>query len=210
MTFPILFFIRFSRLLLMLCSIMECLHYTLFFSFSQYFGKRKLWRLQFYKKKTENNPNGLCRIFLRCFPVCSRTKKGSLFFSGFLGYSFYARRTSNSHHKRYSYSLLGPGTLTAHRRFHLVLLHSCPDTVHGVLLRKTQTSTSLIEGSFAMKKPSDWHHPRCSGLRVQGTAISPAAHCLVYGISGGMSRILWWADGSSVRPGGSVGPHAAS
>ena len=122
-----------------------------------------------------------------------------------LDFLFYARRTSNSHHKRYSYSLLGPGTLTAHRRFHLVLLHSCPDTVHGVLLRKTQTSTSLIEGSFAMKKPSDWHHPRCSGLRVQGTAISPAAHCLVYGISGGMSRILWWADGSSVRPGGSVG-----
>ena len=54
-----------------------------------------------------------------------------------------------------------------------MLLHSCPDTVHGVLLRKTQTSTSLIEGSFAMKEPSDWHHPRCSGLRVQGTAISP-------------------------------------
>ena len=26
-----------------------------------------------------------------------------------------------------------------------------------------------------MKEPSDWHHPRCSGLRVQGTAISPAA-----------------------------------
>ena len=108
-----------------------------------------------------------------------------------LDFLFYARRTSNSHHKRYSYSLLGPGTLTAHRRFHLVLLHSCPDTVHGVLLRKTQTSTSLIEGSFAMKEPSDWHHPRCSGLRVQGTAISPAAHCLVYGISEGMSRNLW-------------------
>ena len=178
---------------------MECLHYTLFFSFSQYFGKRKLWRLQFYKKKTENNPNGLCRIFLRCFPVCFRTKKGSLFFSGFLGYSFYARRTSNSHHKRYSYSLLGPGTLTAHRRFHLVLLHSCPDTVHGVLLRKTQTSTSLIEGSFAMKKPSDWHHPRCSGLRVQGTAISPAAHCLVYGISQGMSRNFCVEDGRKQR-----------
>ena len=95
-----------------------------------------------------------------------------------LDFLFYARRTSNSHHERYSYSLLGPGTLTAHRRFHLVLLHSCPDTVHGVLLRKTQTSTSLIEGSFAMKEPSDWHHPRCSGLRVQGTAISPAVRKL--------------------------------
>ena len=99
-----------------------------------------------------------------------------------LDFLFYARRTSNSHHERYSYSLLGPGTLTAHRRFHLVLLHSCPDTVHGVLLRKTQTSTSLIEGSFAMKEPSDWHHPRCSGLRVQGTAISPAARNLLYSL----------------------------
>ena len=96
-----------------------------------------------------------------------------------LDFLFYARRTSNSHHERYSYSLLGPGTLTAHRRFHLVLLHSCPDTVHGVLLRKTQTSTSLIEGSFAMKEPSDWHHPRCSGLRVQGTAISPTSAALL-------------------------------
>ena len=116
-----------------------------------------------------------------------------------LDFLFYARRTSNSHHERYSYSLLGPGTLTAHRRFHLVLLHSCPDTVHGVLLRKTQTSTSLIEGSFAMKKPSDWHHPRCSGLRVQGTAISPAAHCLVYGISEGMSRNFCVEDGRKQR-----------
>ena len=71
-----------------------------------------------------------------------------------------------------------------------MLLYSYPDTVHRVLLRKTQTSTSLIEGSFAMKEPSDWHHPRCSGLRVQGTDISPAAHCLVYGISEGMSRNL--------------------
>ena len=123
----------------------------------------------------------------------SSIQKRKSVFSGSLKSSFYARRTSNSHHERYSYSLLGPGTLTAHRGFHLVLLHSCPDTVHGVLLRKTQTSTSLIEGSFAMKKPSDWHHPRCSGLRVQGTAISPAAHCLVYGILAGMSRILWIA-----------------
>ena len=30
-----------------------------------------------------------------------------------------------------------------------------------------------------MKEPSDWHHPRCSGLRVQGTAISPAARNLI-------------------------------
>ena len=93
---------------------------------------------------------------------------------------FNVRRTSNPHHKRYSYSLLGPGTLTAHRRFCLVLLHSCPDTVHRFLLRKTQTSTPLIEGSSTERNPSVWHHPCCSGLQVQGTAISPAARCLQY------------------------------
>ena len=166
MTFPILFFIRFSRLLLVSW---------------QYYGMFTLYPIFFVLTIVRGKKAREFLFFVR---------KKEVWGSGFLGFSFYARRTSNSHHERYSYSLLGPGTLTAHRRFHLVLLHSCPDTVHGVLLRKTQTSTSLIEGSFAMKKPSDWHHPRCSGLRVQGTAISPAAHCLVYGISEGMSRNL--------------------
>ena len=166
MTFPILFFIRFSRLLLVSW---------------QYYGMLTLYPIFFVLTIVRGKKAREFLFFVRKKEVCG---------SGFLGFSFYARRTSNSHHERYSYSLLGPGTLTAHRRFHLVLLHSCPDTVHGVLLRKTQTSTSLIEGSFAMKEPSDWHHPRCSGLRVQGTAISPAAHCLVYGISEGMSRNL--------------------
>ena len=166
MTFPILFFIRFSRLLLVSW---------------QYYGMLTLYPIFFVLTIVRGKKAREFLFFVRKKEVCG---------SGFLGFLFYARRTSNSHHKRYSYSLLGPGTLTAHRRFHLVLLHSCPDTVHGVLLRKTQTSTSLIEGSFAMKEPSDWHHPRCSGLRVQGTAISPAAHCLVYGISEGMSRNL--------------------
>ncbi len=166
MTFPILFFIRFSRLLLVSW---------------QYYGMFTLYPIFFVLTIVRGKKAREFLFFVR---------KKEVWGSGFLGFSFYARRTSNSHHERYSYSLLGPGTLTAHRRFHLVLLHSCPDTVHGVLLRKTQTSTSLIEGSFAMKEPSDWHHPRCSGLRVQGTAISPAAHCLVYGISEGMSRNL--------------------
>ena len=167
MTFPILFFIRFSRLLLVSW---------------QYYGMFTLYPIFFVLTIVRGKKAREFLFFVR--------KKGSLWFR--LPWIFFFMRAalSNSHHKRYSYSLLGPGTLTAHRRFHLVLLHSCPDTVHGVLLRKTQTSTSLIEGSFAMKKPSDWHHPRCSGLRVQGTAISPAAHCLVYGISEGMSRNL--------------------
>ena len=166
MTFPILFFIRFSRLLLVSW---------------QYYGMFTLYPIFFVLTIVRGKKAREFLFFVR------KRKSGV---QASLDFLFYARRTSNSHHKRYSYSLLGPGTLTAHRRFHLVLLHSCPDTVHGVLLRKTQTSTSLIEGSFAMKKPSDWHHPLCSGLRVQGTAISPAAHCLVYGISEGMSRNL--------------------
>ena len=56
-----------------------------------------------------------------------------------------------------------------------MLLHSCPDTVHRVLLRKTQTSTPLIKGRPRSEKPSVRHDPCCSGLQVQGTAISPAA-----------------------------------
>ena len=49
--------------------------------------------------------------------------------------------------------LTPPGTLTAHERFHLVLLCSHPDTVHGFSLRKTQTSTPLLKGSYASAGP---------------------------------------------------------
>ncbi len=56
-------------------------------------------------------------------------------------------------HRRYPGSQLGPGFLAAHRMTHLVLLHSCPDTVHEVLLRKTQTSTPLTRGSPASSHP---------------------------------------------------------
>ena len=56
-------------------------------------------------------------------------------------------------HRRYPGSQLGPGFLAAHRRSRLVLLHSCPDTVREVLLRKTQTSTPLTRGSPASPYP---------------------------------------------------------
>lgn len=49
--------------------------------------------------------------------------------------------------------LTPPGTLTAHRRFFLWLLHSCPDPIRRFLLRKTQTSTPLIKGSYTNKSP---------------------------------------------------------
>jgi len=56
-----------------------------------------------------------------------------------------------------------------------VLLLSRPDTVHKVLLRKTQPSTPLLTGRPHRIKPQYKHHPRYSGLRVQGAATSPAS-----------------------------------
>ena len=81
-------------------------------------------------------------------------------------------------HRRYPGSRLGPGCLAAHKGSHLVLLHSCPDTVHETLLRKTQTSTLLTRGSPAKPASEAGYHPCWSGLQVQGTAISPAARKL--------------------------------
>ena len=55
--------------------------------------------------------------------------------------------------ERYPGSKLNPGTLTAPERFHLVLLRSRPDTVHGFPSRKTQISTPLVEGSSTENSP---------------------------------------------------------
>ena len=81
--------------------------------------------------------------------------------------------------------------LALHRSFCLVLLHSCPDTVHRFLLRKTQTSTPLFRGSPTVKTPSVGQHPCYSGLQVQGTANSPAVRKLY-------DLILY--DGMTCRP----------
>ena len=161
MTFPILFFIRFSRLLLVSW---------------QYYGMFTLYPIFFVLTIVRGKKAREFLFFVRKKEVCG---------SGFLGFSFLCA----PHFELSPRTLLLQPTRPRHPHGTQEIPLS-PDTVHGVLLRKTQTSTSLIEGSFAMKKPSDWHHPRCSGLRVQGTAISPAAHCLVYGISEGMSRNL--------------------
>jgi len=56
-----------------------------------------------------------------------------------------------------------------------VLLGSPPDTVHEFPLRETKTSTPLIPGSSTINASEAEHHPCCSGLQVQGTAISPAS-----------------------------------
>ena len=80
---------------------------------------------------------------------------------------FYARRTSKCTHRRYLYSQLGPGTLTAHKSVRLVLLHSCPDTVHGFLLRETRTSAPLIKGSSAKYKPQIGITPAVADCRYR-------------------------------------------
>ena len=61
----------------------------------------------------------------------------------------------------------------------LVLLGSPPDTVHGATLRGTGLSSLLIQVRRHIIRPGAGIHPRCSGLRVQGTAISPTSAALL-------------------------------
>ena len=117
------------------------------------------------------------RSLKKPFPAAARSPAAAYRFSFLINFKS-ARFASNVCHRRYPGSLLGPGALAAHRSFRLVLLHSCPDTVHGFLLRKTRTSTPLTGGSPAVKTPSAKHHPCYSGLQVQGTANSPAVRKL--------------------------------
>ena len=91
--------------------------------------------------------------------------------------------------ERYPGSKLNPGTLTAPERFHLVLLRSRPDTVHGFSSRKTQISTPHTRGGFTRPMPSAQHHPCYSGLQVQGTATTPAAR--VYIITENGRKVNW-------------------
>jgi hypothetical protein len=59
-----------------------------------------------------------------------------------------------------------------------VLLGSPPDTVRGAPLRGTDSSSPLIRSRRHSRDPGAGVHPRCSGLRVQGTAISPTSAAL--------------------------------
>ena len=56
-----------------------------------------------------------------------------------------------------------------------MLLHSCPDTVHRFLLRKTQTSTPLIEGSFTRRAPPFGNTPAVADCRYRAP-LSPRLH----------------------------------
>src|SRR5690554_6868288 len=82
---------------------------------------------------------------------------------------------STIHNKRYSSSLLKPGTLASHKRIYLLLLPSGPDRVHRFLLRKTKFSTPLTKGRPHNVSLREGIPPCCSGLQVQGTATSPCS-----------------------------------
>ncbi len=71
-------------------------------------------------------------------------------------------------------TLLRTGNLAAHAVHRLMLLDPSPDMVHGSALRKTRSSTQdyeLIRKKSTLRRGI---HPCCSGLQVQGAAISPA------------------------------------
>ncbi len=72
-------------------------------------------------------------------------------------------------------TLLRTGNLAAHPVDRLMLLDPSPDMVHGSALRETRSSTQDHE--LNIRKNSTLRrgiHPCCSGLQVQGAAISPA------------------------------------
>ena len=60
-----------------------------------------------------------------------------------------------------------------------MLLHSCPDTVHRFLLRKTQTSTPLIEGSSTSNTPRIGITPAVADCRYRAP-LSPRLRTVDY------------------------------
>lgn len=87
-------------------------------------------------------------------------------------------RPLKPHYARYLNSRLRSGSPAAHAHIRLVLLGSPPDTVHGWALRGTDPSSLLIWGRRHIPPPGAGIHPCCSGLQVQGTAISPTIAAL--------------------------------
>ena len=60
-----------------------------------------------------------------------------------------------------------------------MLLYSYPDTVHRVLLRKTQTSTPLIEGSSTRRSPQIGITPAVADCRYRAP-LSPRLRRIKY------------------------------
>lgn len=70
--------------------------------------------------------------------------------------------------------MLLPGVPAAHRLIRLMLLPSRPDMVHRRRLHGTRQSTPLTGTCLTGTRLKTGIQPCCSGLQVQGTAISPS------------------------------------
>ena len=80
-------------------------------------------------------------------------------------------------------NILGTGDLAAHRSDRLMLLGSPPDMVHRLRSRETHPSTYKTRRADHTETALIFgFHPCCSGLQVQGTAISPAGMALFYSL----------------------------
>ena len=66
----------------------------------------------------------------------------------------------------------------AHAKIRLELLHSCPDTVHGITLHKTLLSTSLATRKPSINSVEKGIQLCYSGLQIQGAANSPPTRSL--------------------------------
>ena len=68
--------------------------------------------------------------------------------------------------------------LMAHANIRLELLHSCPDTVHGITLHKTLRSTFLTARKPSINYVEKGVQLCYSGLQIQGAANSPPTRSL--------------------------------
>ena len=68
--------------------------------------------------------------------------------------------------------------LMAHAKIRLELLHSCPDTVHGITLHKTLRSTFLTTRKPSINSVEKGIQLCYSGLQIQGAANSPPTRSL--------------------------------
>ena len=66
----------------------------------------------------------------------------------------------------------------AHAKIRLELLHSCPDTVHGITLHKTLRSTFLTARKPSINPVGKGIRFCYSGLQIQGAANSPPTRSL--------------------------------
>ena len=93
--------------------------------------------------------------------------------------------SSTAAHKRYPCRWLDLGDPAAHGMFHLMLLPSGPDMVHGIPLRRTQMSTLRARGRPYMQTASERNSVLLKRIAGYRTPLSShlARHLLVYDIN---------------------------